>query len=110
MLSLKDLAAQAIPKDVEEGQQDTSHDIASIVEHNRTKIKTCSHGTTWTYRRNKVNGPVTYTCGCVEQWKDDEYRNVVNCDSRVCVVVGCEWGYGSVWGVCGWGGEGCRCE
>ncbi len=105
MLSLKDLAAQAIPKDVEEGRQDMSHDIAAIIEYNRTKIKTCKHRTMWTYRRDKVNGLVTYTCGCVEQWKDDEFvANVVDCDSMVCV-----WGRGR-WVCSVWGCRGSVCD
>ncbi len=92
MLSLKDLAAQAIPKDV--ASVDMSHDLVSIIKHNQPIVKTCKHRIAWTYRRNKVNGPVTYTCGCVEQWKDNEYVEVVvNCDSiSACVcVVGVGW-------------------
>ncbi len=82
MLSLKDLAAQAIPKDA--APVDIHHDIAAIIKHNASVVKKCAHGTARTYRRNKVNGAVTYVCGCVEQWKNGEYvEYVVDCGSSV---------------------------
>ncbi len=93
MLSLKDLAAEVIPEDVILEEQ--HNDIAAIIKHNRSVVKTCSHGTAWTYRRGEVNGPVTYTCGCVEQWKDGEcVKDVVDCDMGV---------YGVGEGCIGWG-------
>ncbi len=86
MLSLKDLAAQAIPKDA--APVGMSHDIAAIIEHNKSEVLTCKHKNAWTYKRNEVNGSVTYLCGCVEQWKDDKYvKDVVGCG--VCVVAWC---------------------
>ncbi len=89
MLSLKDLAAQAIPKD--SAPVDMSHDIAAIIMWNASEIKTCKHGTTWTHRRNKANGPVMFVCGCVEQWKDNKcVKDLVTCD-RVCASGCMEW-------------------
>ena len=39
---------------------------------------------------NKVNGPVTFICGCIEEWKNDEYvKDVAECGSVA-------------YGVCGW--------
>ncbi len=95
MLSLKNLAARAIPKNAV--PVELTHDIAAITEYNKSVVKTCKHKTVWTYKRNKVDGPVTYTRECVEQWKNDEYVEVVvNCDSMGCVRVwgSGEWGWG----------------
>ncbi len=97
--TLKQLAGEAIPKDVEEGRQDMSHDIAAIIEYNRSKVITCKHKTAWTLRRGEINGPVTYVCGCVEEWKDGKYvKDIADCDSSVCVWyrTWVEWG-GGMW-------------
>ena len=81
--TLKQLAAEAVPQDVI--LTNLHKDVATIIEYNKLKVKTCTHKTTWTCRRNEVNGAVAFTCGCVEQWKNDEYvKDVADCDSIVC--------------------------
>ncbi len=84
MLSLKDLAARVIPQDVT--LADLPCDPVSVIKHNKSSVKKCAHGTAWTYQRDKVNGPVTYICGCVQQWKDNEYvKYVVRCVHVMCI-------------------------
>ncbi len=90
--SLKQLAAEVVPHNTL--LAGLPNDLVSIIKYNKSEVKMCKHETTWTYRRNKVNGLVTYFCGCVEEWKNDEYvKVVVDCDSMmrgVCLRI---WGW-----------------
>ena len=67
--SLAVLAAEVIPQDVE--LANLHEDVAELVEYNRITIKTCKHGTKWSCRRGKINGVVTYSCGCTQRWRNN---------------------------------------
>ncbi len=76
--SLKQLAAEAVARDT--SLTELPHNIAVLIKYYRGEIRVCEHGTTWTYKRNKVNGIVIFICGCTEVWKDNEYNEGVKCD------------------------------
>ncbi len=63
--SLKRLAAEAVQ--TRTILTDLPHDIAALVKYYRGEVRTCEHGTAWTYKHNNVNGVVMYTCRSVEK-------------------------------------------
>ncbi len=96
MLSLKNLAAEAVPEDAL--LTNLHEDVVAIIQHNKPVLKTCKHGTIWSFKRYKINGSVTYTCGCVEEWHGNEWiHDIIICEERV----GSEWGCVGCGCVCG---------
>ncbi len=56
---------------------------AASVKGSASEVVVCSHGTKFTFKCNKVNGPVTYICGCVEEWSNSIWiRDLVPCGCR----------------------------
>ena len=96
MLSLKQLAAEAVPQNVR--LKELHDDVTKLIEYYRTTHVACEHGTMWPYKCNQVDGKVAYACGCKEEWGNGMWiRDLATCE-RECECMG----------VCGWDGVMCR--
>ncbi len=61
--------------------KDIPSDIIALIKYHRGTIVICEHGTAWTYKRNQINGKVTYACGCEEEWNNGMWiRDLVACN------------------------------
>ncbi len=94
--SLKQQAAEAMPQDIV--REGLPYDIVTLVEYYKVAIVTCKHDATWTFTRGEINGVVTFTCGCIENWSNGKYTATIeDCNEEFRECCG-EWGGVRVWG------------
>ena len=79
--SLVQLASEVVPQDTL--LKEIPNDIIILIKYYRARIVTCVHSSMWTIKRNKVNGRVTYTCGCIEGWHNNIHvTTILKCEHR----------------------------